>query len=83
MKALVALAVGLMAAPIAQAQDENSSRKDRRDFENEVVREVVRGVYMKSGAGSQQFLGVTLPGGFIRPVVAMNLAVGQDFIDVV
>lgn len=75
---LLALALG---APVAAAQDldEDSSRQRSREFENEVVREIVRGVYLKAGAGSNQFL--LNYSGVIRPVLASNLTVGQDFID--
>ena len=80
MKTALTLALAL-GAPLAHAQDldEDSSRKNRRDFDNEVVREVVRGVYLKAGAGSSQF--IASYAGLIRPVVGMNIAVGQDFID--
>lgn len=75
---LLALALGAPAA-VAQDLDEDSSRARGREFDNEVVREIVRGVYLKAGAGSNQFL--LNYGGVIRPVLASNLTVGQDFID--
>ncbi len=76
---LFALALGIPSMASAQDLDEDSSRKSKRDFKNEVVREIVRGVYMKAGAGSSQFL--LNHSGVIRPVLGLNLAVGQDFID--
>ena len=67
----------------AQAQDldgdRGSSKKGAKSGKDEVVREVNRGMYMKAGAGSSQFIGSA--SGIIRPVVGLNLSAGQDFVD--
>ncbi len=73
MKAVVALAAALWTAPTAAAQDKDGAKG------NEVVREIVRGVYIKAGAGSSQY--ILSYAGLIRPVVASHLAAGMDFID--
>lgn len=82
MKTALLLALALGVPGIASAQDldaDTSSRRSKRDFESEVVREIVRGVYLKGGAGSSLYL--LNYGGAIRPVMGLNLSVGQDFID--
>ncbi|NCG18660.1 MAG: adventurous gliding motility protein CglE [Rhodobacterales bacterium] len=67
----------------AQAQDldsdRGSSKKGAKTGKDEVVREVNRGMYMKAGAGSSQFIGTA--SGLLRPVVGLNMSAGQDFVD--
>lgn len=75
---LLTLVVGSGVAS-AQDLDEASSREASRNAKDEVVREVVRGLYLKGGAGSSSYL-LTYRG-IIRPVAALTLGVGQDFID--
>lgn len=75
---LLALALGSGAAS-AQDLDEQGSRGASKSGKDEVVREVVRGVYLKAGAGSSSY--ILTYSGIIRPVAALTMGVGQDFID--
>ena len=76
MKTALLFALSLIATP-ALAQDEDSG--GGRRGKDEVVREIERGLFIKAGAGTMQYLATYR--GFLTPVVAANLSVGQDFID--
>ena len=79
MKTALLLALA-MATPASWAQDDrDSSRQGARDFDSEVVREIQRGMFVKAGAGSTQYIGNF--NGILRPVVALNIGIGQDFVD--
>lgn len=77
MKSLIALSLSLLVAAPAFAQDDG--RRAARNADEDLVREIERGMYMRAGAGSTQYIGSY--NGILRPVVALDLAVGQDFID--
>jgi hypothetical protein len=68
----------------AWAQDEE--KKNARNFENEVVREVVRGYYLKADIGTTIYMntyGITRTSGqpLLSGVMSLNLGLGSDFID--
>lgn len=69
----------------AVAQDDGDRRR-ARDFESEIVREVERGIYLKSNIGSTVFFnthGQTRfdGSGLFSGVVALGIGVGSDIID--
>ncbi len=74
----VIVALAALAASPALAQD--SDRASARSFEEDIVREVTRGYYLKANIGSTQYL-ATYGGGLMRPVMAMSLGLGSDVID--
>ena len=76
MKTLALIALSLFATTAFAQDDRSSSAKRGADQE---VREVERGMYLKGGAGTNQYIGAA--SGLVRPVMALNLAAGQDFID--
>ena len=76
MKTLALIALSLIATTANAQDDRSSSAKRGADQE---VREVERGMYLKGGAGTNQYIGGA--SGLVRPVMALNLAAGQDFID--
>ena len=88
---LFALASLVILAPVARAQDiedlDDGSRggrkKDRREvmarLEEEVIREIVRGFYIKAGAGGGAYFGRY--GGLLSSVVTTPITFGQDFVD--
>ncbi|MEQ1502400.1 MAG: adventurous gliding motility protein CglE [Myxococcota bacterium] len=95
-KFMVGLLAGFVVATesVAFAQDdldepkatEASGRKNARDFENEVVREVVRGYYLKADIGSTIYMnthGVVTPSGnsLLSGVMSLSLGLGGEFID--
>ncbi len=73
------------------AERQSSERRQRsmRDIqaqlEDEVVREIVRGTYLKAGAGTGFFVGrygaVPGVGGMMAAVMVTSISVGQDFVD--
>lgn len=87
---LFALASVALVAPAAHAQDiedldtgGRGGKRDRREvmarLEGEVVREIVRGFYIKAGAGGGAYFGRY--GGILSSVVTTPLTFGQDFVD--
>ncbi|MEZ4234853.1 MAG: adventurous gliding motility protein CglE [Myxococcota bacterium] len=84
---LIATALALLVSSAAQAQDDDDARRSARDFENEVVREVVRGFYMKADLGSTIYFnthGVRVQGSpapLLSGVMSLELGLGADFID--
>jgi len=88
---LFALASVAFLAPSAMAQDiedldeggRGGRKKDRREvmarLEDEVIREIVRGFYIKAGAGGGAYFGRY--GGILSSVVTTPLTFGQDFLD--
>jgi hypothetical protein len=77
MKTVIALSLATMFSSTALAQDE--SRQSARNAEADLVREVERGMFMKAGTGSTQYIGAF--NGILRPVIGLDLSVGQDFVD--
>ena len=85
------LSAFLLAAPLmpqvahaADVEDLDSSGETRkpkktRTASSEVIREVVRGVYAKAGAGSTIYLLTFSP--TLQPGTGLSLGVGQDFVD--
>jgi hypothetical protein len=55
------------------------SRNRAASAEQEIVREIERGIFVKSNVGSTSYLGTS--GVPTASVIAVGLAVGQDFID--
>jgi hypothetical protein len=91
---LSALCLALATSVPAFAQDEegegegdDGARRSARDFEGEVVREVVRGFYMKANIGSTVYFnthnvrvqGSTAP--LLSGVMSLELGIGSEFID--
>lgn len=73
----------LLAAPFAHAQDEEERTATGND---EVVREIVRGFYLKSNIGSTLYMGlhgVRRPDGapLLSGVMDLQIGAGGDFID--
>lgn len=74
--------LGLTTAAFAQ----DDERKNARNFENEVVREVVRGYYLKADIGTTIYMN-TYPirrdsgAPLLSGVMSLNLGLGSDFID--
>lgn len=90
MRTGLSLLTAALLAPTAYAQglpdldEPDTTRRRARDFENEIVREVERGYFLKAGIGSQQFLTIknnVTGGALLAPVVASSLSLGSDFID--
>lgn len=83
MRTLSALAIALlMASPTASAADSDdraASRRKAKDFEQEIIREIERGYYLKAGAGITQYL--LDYSAVMAPVMGLNLAIGSDFVD--
>lgn len=82
-KAVASLLLWALAGT-AGAQD--GDRRRARDFESEIVREVERGIYLKSNIGSALFFnthGQTRfdGSGLFSGVVALGIGVGSDIID--
>jgi hypothetical protein len=79
---LLALSVPTFAQDLdAPAADESDGKRRARNLEGEVVREVVRGFYLKSNIGSAALLPFTpVPGG-MSGVMDLGLGIGADFID--
>lgn len=78
MRTLITLCLTLLAGTAA-AQDSSASARGARQVGDDVVREIERGHYIKGGAGLTQFVGSY--SSILYPVIGVNLAVGQDFID--
>lgn len=78
MRTLITLCLTLLAST-AWAQDSAASQRTARQVGEDIVREVERGNYIKGGAGITQFVGSYA--NILYPVMAVNLAVGQDFVD--
>lgn len=83
---LLWVALPAFAQDLDEEQPEASGRKRARDFEGEVVREVVRGYYLKADLGTTVYLnthGVRPPGGgsLLSGVMSMTLGIGGEFID--
>jgi hypothetical protein len=57
-----------------------AKRTRSQDFDNEIVREIKRGYYIKAGAGTTVYF-VTPRSSFLRPGTTLNLAVGGEFLD--
>lgn len=79
-----ALALASMVISPAHADDQedlDSSKKEAKSKAKNAraVREVVRGVYVKSAAGTTMFFGAR--GGILQPGTAVNLSLGMDFLD--
>ncbi len=79
------LALGLLGLSTASfAQDEE--KRNARNFDNEVIREVVRGYYLKADIGTTIYMN-TYPirretgQGLLAGVMSLNLGLGSDFID--
>lgn len=84
MRNLIALALLLVSGTAAAAGDKE--RRQAKDFESELVREIVRGFYVKSNVGSTIYFNThgvrRLTGqGLLTPVIGLGIAVGSDFID--
>ena len=84
MRMLVAVSL-LMTSAVATAQD-GSERRRARDFENDLVREIERGPYVKTNVGTTLYFnthGQTRPTGasLFAGVVNVALGLGYDFID--
>jgi hypothetical protein len=86
--ALLTLTATLLTSSVAAAQEEldleptdrAAARKTtKREVESEVVREIVRGTYIKANAGTTMYL--LNRRGILRGGTTLNLAVGRDFID--
>jgi hypothetical protein len=87
-----AIALGLLALPLPSlAQDsgdldgpakdtQSNSKKHARTFDDAVVREVVRGYYVKASIGSASLtpLGAS---GLLSGVMGLGIGIGDDFID--
>jgi hypothetical protein len=83
------LAVGLLAlstAALAQEDEGEGERRNARNFENEVVREVVRGYYLKADIGTTIYMNTysvrredNSP--LLAGVMSLQLGLGSDFID--
>lgn len=79
------LALGLLGLSTASfAQDEE--RKNARNFDNEVVREVVRGYYLKADIGTTIYMNTyslrqTSGAPMLTGVMSLQLGLGSDFID--
>jgi hypothetical protein len=58
---------------------ETARKTKKRDFESEVVREIVRGTYVKANAGTTMYL--LARRGILRAGTTLNLAIGRDFLD--
>lgn len=78
-------ALGLLGLSTASfAQDEE--KRNARNFDNEVIREVVRGYYFKADIGTTIYMN-TYPirretgQGLLAGVMSLNLGLGSDFID--
>jgi hypothetical protein len=89
LSAALCLAIAAWSGPAA-AQDEDEgegARRSARDFEGEVVREVVRGFYMKANIGSTTYFNthnVRVAGSnapLLSGVMALELGLGSEFID--
>jgi len=78
MRTLITLCLTLVAGT-AVAQDSGASQRTARQTGDDVVREIERGHYIKGGAGLTQFVGSYSK--ILYPVMGVNLAVGQDFVD--
>lgn len=91
---LALFAGSLTQGSVAFAQDldsdsdkpESKGKREARDFETEVVREVVRGYYLKADIGTTAYLnthGVVPPqgGSLLSGVMSLSLGLGGDFID--
>lgn len=89
--ALTALVAPTVLPSVAQAQDyedlDDASKKRaksrkaaRAQLEDEVIREIVRGWYLKAGAGGGAYLGAPM-GGILSSVITTPLTFGQDFVD--
>lgn len=81
------LALAFGSSPASAQDDEGEGRRSARDFEGEVVREVVRGFYLKANIGSTVYFnthgvrveGTTAP--LLAGVMALELGIGSEFID--
>lgn len=74
----------MLAAPLqarADDQDLDSVGSDKPEKKAGTVREVVRGFYVKGGAGSLLFVGPRGSQGLLQPGTVVTLGIGQDFID--
>lgn len=78
MRTLITLCLTLLAGT-ASAQDSAASQRAARQSGDDIVREIERGYYIKGGAGLTQFVGNYSR--ILYPVMGVNLAVGQDFVD--
>lgn len=59
--------------------DRAEERSRARASDSDIVREIERGYFLKGGAGVTTYVGAYGP--LLSPVMALNLGVGQDFID--
>jgi len=75
---MLSLATVAISAP-AFAQDRDDSKRTAAEFENEIIREIERGYFLKSNIGTTQFVGGYAA--LMRPVMVLSLSVGGDFID--
>lgn len=68
-----------------EGESEGSSRRGARNFDNEVVREVVKGFYFKSDLGSTLYMNthglVRAQGSLLSGVMSLGLGMGSEFID--
>lgn len=79
--ALGALAPAAMAQGLDFDESQGRSKRDRSlDFSDEVVREIVRGVYVKAAGGSTIYL-MDRASPILRPGTTINFTVGQDVVD--
>jgi hypothetical protein len=68
-----------MAQSVTNLDGDTSADGKQRTLENTIVREVERGMYLKANLGSNSYIGTY--SGLIRPVIAVNLGIGSDFVD--
>lgn len=77
--------LALSQSALAQDAGEGSSRRNARNLENEVVREVVKGFYFKADIGSTLYMNthglVRTQGSLLSGVMALGLGMGSEFID--
>lgn len=78
-KTLGAMLLLAVATPAFAQDAEGDSKKGARDFSGEVVREVVKGYYVKSNIGSTIY--VLSHSGFMSGVMTVQLGVGSEFLD--
>jgi hypothetical protein len=92
LSAMFVLVAPTVLPSVAHAQDiedldaskaKKSRKKDRKEvmahLENEVIREIVRGFYLKAGAGGGAYIGRYT--GILSNVMTTPLTFGQDFVD--
>lgn len=81
----LALLVPLVLSSTAWADDQedlDSSRSARSQArQQQGVREVERGLYMKANVGGLIFVGSRAQAGILQPGTSLGLTLGQDFID--